>query len=444
MYIILIKSFEGRLKMLSRRDLLKSAGAGALALGVSSQPVFAAAEKVVKMDAMLPPPKGNRVVICGGGWAGLTVAKYLKKENPHIEVVLIEKRPNFFSCPISNEWLAGLVNLDFISHDYNQPASKYGYRFVNTTVIAIERDKKRVYTPHGYIEYNYLVLAPGIRYNYSAWFKDDKEMAKYTKLHYPAAFIPGSEHLALKRKVWEFEEGDFIITVPPGAYRCPPAPYERAALIASMIKRNKLKAHIYFIDANERPIINAEGFLSAYYDLYKDVADYITSAQVRDIDVHKRVVRTSHGDFKYDLACIIPPMRASRLLEEAGLLKRGQKWVEVNPFTFETYVRNVFVIGDSAQTYLPKSGYAAHSQGKLLAKLINARLKGKEVKEEYMQMICYAMVSDKEAIMTETAFRYDTASKRFIPTHREDNQRKETTAKRYEEWARGLWRDLFG
>lgn len=78
--------------MITRRDLLKSVGVGALAAGLSSKPIFAAAEKVVKMEAMLPSPKGNRVVICGGGWAGLTVAKYLKKENPNIEVILIEKK----------------------------------------------------------------------------------------------------------------------------------------------------------------------------------------------------------------------------------------------------------------------------------------------------------------------------------------------------------------
>jgi sulfide dehydrogenase [flavocytochrome c] flavoprotein subunit len=29
-------------------------------------------------------------------------------------------------------------------------------------------------------------------------------------------------------------------------------------------------------------------------------------------------------------------------------------------------------------------------------------------------------------------------------THREDNKRKEITAKRYEEWAKGLWRELLG
>jgi NADPH-dependent 2,4-dienoyl-CoA reductase/sulfur reductase-like enzyme len=86
----------------SRRDLFKLAGVGALVSALPSKSSSAAAERAGKMEAMLPPPKGNRVVVCGGGWAGLTVAKYLKKEDPNIEVVLIEKRPNFFSCPISN------------------------------------------------------------------------------------------------------------------------------------------------------------------------------------------------------------------------------------------------------------------------------------------------------------------------------------------------------
>lgn len=61
-----------------------------------------------------------------------------------------------------------------------------------------------------------------------------------------------------------------------------------------------------------------------------------------------------------------------------------------------------------------------------------------------MQMVCYAMVSDKEAIMTEISFRYDNVNKRLIPTHREYNKRKEIIAKRYEEWAKGLWRELSG
>ncbi len=410
----------------NRREFL----GGAVALGLSA-PLMAYAKTPKRQKA--------QVVIVGGGYGGVTTAKYLKKENPNLEVVLIEERPFFMSCPMSNHLLAGLMELTPLCFSYNVLEVKYGVKVLNDKVLGVELDRRVVRTSSGYIAYDYLVLSPGIDYDI-----EDSPFYRESLVYNPPAFKPGSEHIYLKRLIEDFEGGDIVITVPPPPYRCPPAPYERAALIASMIKRNKLKAHMYFIDANERPIINSEGFLSAYYDLYKDIATYITSAQVRDIDVHKRVVKTSHGDFRYDLANVIPPMRASKLLEEAGLLKRGQKWVEVNPLTFESSVKNVFVIGDACQSYLPKSGYAAHSEGKMVAKIINARIQGKEVKEEYLQMICYAMVSDKEAIMTETAFRYDTASKRFVPTHREDNQRKESTAKRYEEWARGLWRDLFG
>jgi len=410
----------------NRRELI----GGAVAFGLTA-PLMVYARPQKRQKA--------QVVIVGGGYGGVTTAKYLKKENPNLDVVLIEERPFFMSCPMSNHFLTGLMELTPLCFSYNVLEVKHGIRVLNDKVLGVELDKKVVRTSSGYIAYDYLVLSPGIDYDV-----EDKPFYKESLVYNPPAFKPGSEHIYLKRLIEDFEGGDIVITVPPPPYRCPPAPYERAALIASMIKKNNLKAHIYFIDANERPIINSEGFLSAYYDLYKDIATYITSAQVRDIDIHKRVVKTSHGDFKYDLANIVPPMKANSLLEEAGLLKKGQKWVEVNPLTFESSVKNVFVIGDACQSYLPKSGYAAHSEGKMVAKIINARIKGKEVKEEYLQMICYAMVSDKEAIMTETAFRYDTVSKRFVPTHREDNQRKESTAKRYEEWARGLWRDLFG
>ncbi|MCS6957182.1 MAG: FAD/NAD(P)-binding oxidoreductase [Aquificaceae bacterium] len=410
----------------NRRELLS----GAVAVGLSA-PLLAYSVPQKRQKA--------QVVVVGGGYGGVTTAKYLKRENPNLDVVLIEERPFFMSCPMSNHFLAGLMELSSLCFSYNVLEVKHGVRVINDKVLGVELDKRVVRTSSGYIAYDYLVLSPGIDYDI-----EDKPFYRDSLIYNPPAFKPGSEHIYLRRLIEDFEGGDIVISVPTPPFRCPPAPYERAALIASMIKRNKLKAHMYFIDANERPIINSEGFLSAYYDLYRDVATYITSAQVRDIDVHKKVVRTSHGEFKYDIANIIPPMRASKLLDEAGLLKRGQKWVEVNPLTFETSVKNVFVIGDASQSYLPKSGYAAHSEGKLIAKIINARIRGKEVKEEYLQMICYAMVSDKEAIMTETAFRYDAVSKRFIPTYREDNQRKESTAKRYDEWARGLWRDLFG
>jgi NADH dehydrogenase FAD-containing subunit len=434
----------------SRRDLFKLAGVGALVSALPSKSSFAAAEKAGKMEAMLPPPKGNRVVVCGGGWAGLTVAKYLKKEDPNIEVVLIEKRPNFFSCPISNEWLAGLVSLDFISHDYNQPAAKYGYKFINATVLGIERDKKRVYTNQGYIEYNYLVLAPGIRYNYSAWFKDDKQMAEYARVHYPAAFIPGSEHLALKRKIWEFEEGDFVITVPPGAYRCPPAPYERAAMIAHVFKKNNVKGRVIILDPKGDIAPKGPGFRAAYEQLYLGIVEYVPNAVIKEVDPVNKIIKTTAGDFKFADANLVPPHQAGNLVWMADLIAKDKEgkptgWADQDPITFQAKADpHVFLLGDviSGVPY-PKSGHMANSQGKIVAKVIASRIKGNEYKPTLPDNVCYSMVNGdpQEAIVISVT--YELKDGKIDPKPRVINDRSKALGDATYEWAKAIYRDMF-
>lgn len=381
--------------------------------------------------------KKAKVVVVGGGYGGITAAKYIKKQNPEVTVILIEKNPFFVSCPMSNHYLGGFFDFSELCFPYNNLSVKYGIELINDKVQDIDLDKKLVITPNLRISYDFLILSPGISYDFK-----EEEKSFYTA--FPPAFKAGGESLYLKKLIDEFEGGDIVITVPSYPYRCPPAPYERAAVLLNYLKKRNLKAKLYFIDANERPIINADGFMNAYYELYKGYAEYITGTYVKTIDRERKVIKTTNGDFKFDLANVIPPMKAAKIIEKTGLLENGQKWVEVDTFTFETKVKDVYVIGDSARTFLPKSGFGAHMQGKIVANNITEKLTGKKPKDELLMVLCYSMVSDEEAIMSETSFRIDKTSGRIVPIHREDNTRRKSTVKRYNEWARGLWRDLFG
>lgn len=381
--------------------------------------------------------KKAKVVVVGGGYGGITAAKYIKKQNPDVSVMVIEKNPFFVSCPMSNHYLGGFFDFSNLCFPYNNLSVKYGIDVVNDRVQDIDLDKKVVITSKHRISYDFLILSPGISY-------DIKEEEKPFYTNYPVAFKAGGESLYLKKLIDEFEGGDIVISVPPYPYRCPPAPYERAAVLLNYLKKRNLKAKLYFIDANERPVINAEGFMNAYYELYKGYAEYITGTYVKEIDGEKKIVKTTNGDFKFNFANIIPPMKAAKIIEKAGLLESGQKWVEVDTFTFETRVKDVYVIGDSARTFLPKSGFGAHMQGKIVANHITEKLTGKRPKDDLLMVLCYSMVSDEEAIMSETSFKIDRASGKIVPTHREDNIRRKSTVKRYNEWAKGLWRDLFG
>src|ERR1700722_17964393 len=85
----------------SRRDVLRTAAAGAAAAGAAT---------------LLPRPAlaqnaTARVVVVGGGFAGATCARVLKRLDPRIAVTLVEASQTFTACPFSNEVIAGLRDI---------------------------------------------------------------------------------------------------------------------------------------------------------------------------------------------------------------------------------------------------------------------------------------------------------------------------------------------
>lgn len=104
----------------------------ALALGaVAASPALAAPAILTPQSRILPRQgKGPRIVICGGGWGGMTAARYLRERIPNADVVLLERNPTFWSGPMSNKWLIDIVNTDFVNRDMQRPANRYGYQLL--------------------------------------------------------------------------------------------------------------------------------------------------------------------------------------------------------------------------------------------------------------------------------------------------------------------------
>ena len=48
-----------------------------------------------------------RVVVVGGGFGGATAARFLRRANPRIDVMLLEPNSSFIACPFSNEVIIG-------------------------------------------------------------------------------------------------------------------------------------------------------------------------------------------------------------------------------------------------------------------------------------------------------------------------------------------------
>jgi NADPH-dependent 2,4-dienoyl-CoA reductase/sulfur reductase-like enzyme len=203
---------------MKRREVLKVASLALLSTLTSG----VAAEKrtshgqVKDKYAAGKKKKNPKVVVVGGGWAGLALAKHVKVFAPESEVVLVEKRDHFVSCPMSNEWLVDLVDLEFLTHSYIDAAENNNYTFMNATAIDIDKKRNILMTSEGELAYDHLIFAVGIEYDYFNWAKDDKNLEQRLRNEYPAAFIPGSEHITLKQKIKTSKAAILFLPYPKG------------------------------------------------------------------------------------------------------------------------------------------------------------------------------------------------------------------------------------
>jgi sulfide dehydrogenase [flavocytochrome c] flavoprotein subunit len=405
--------------------------------------------------ANLPKAKGPRLVVVGAGTSGLTIAAHAKKNYPKFDVVVIDPRDMYASCFNSSLWYVGIVNLEFLAgHSFLDAAVNNGYTFLNAAATGLDRASKTVATTAGDVKYDYLVVAPGISYDYDKIGVKDIETATALRQQFPGGFISPMEHVSIKRKVQEFEGGVFVQSVPSGNYRCLPGPYERACLMAGWIKKNKIKGKVVILDANPEVTIKKQGFHAAFDELYKGIIEYKPGMAIQGVDPEKKVIKTEFDSIQFDDASIYPNIRGNILIEKMGLLAPSNKsnQMEANVDTrFYNVIGDpyVYVTGDSRPHPYSKSANTSNTEGQFVAKVLAARAQGKEIAWESPETVCYSMTNafPPEAIKVDAKYVYDAtkdAITGFSPDTKTWEERNEAMGRAYLEWAQGLYRDMFG
>src|ERR1700761_224140 len=200
-----------------------------------------------------PPPiacaqSSARVVVIGGGFAGASCARALRKADPKLDVTLIEPNTTFTSCPLSNEVIAGLRDISAQQFTYAKIAAE-GVRVIAQAAVTIDpQAHKLTLTDGSTLSYDRLVLSPGIDLDFKAVQGYDEAAAEIM----PHAYKAGAQTLLLRRQMESMDEGGVVaIAVPANPMRCPPAPYERASLIAHYLKANKPRSKVLILDAKD-------------------------------------------------------------------------------------------------------------------------------------------------------------------------------------------------
>ncbi|BBP42981.1 FAD-dependent oxidoreductase [Thiosulfativibrio zosterae] len=392
---------------LTRRELIKWFGASAMA----STGLLGATSKAYAKNTA-------HIVIVGGGIGGASFAKYMRLANSDVKITMIEPHPTYTFCPGSNEILSGHETLENLTVNYQTLKSRFNVDVVQDIATEINYEKHQISTLKGQvIDYDKLVVSPGPDFDYQ--FVEGYN-ATLAASDFPHAWKAGPQTTKLKQQIDALPQGGtLLISSPRIPYRCPPAPYERASFVANMMKNTNPTAKILILDSKDDYVFkdHFEHYWKKHHGFGTDNSriEWVQAKKggiVTALNTQNKSVKTANGDIiKADVINIIPEEKAGRFAIENGLAL-GSNWVPYEPKTFASKVHpDVYVIGDMVDSPMPKTGYVASNQAKVVAAAINDLLAGREPGTPFITNNCVAMAGEDYGMTITATFRFTDDAK---------------------------------
>jgi NADPH-dependent 2,4-dienoyl-CoA reductase/sulfur reductase-like enzyme len=289
--------------------------------------------------------------------------------------------------------IAGLREIEAQQFTYDRIIAE-GVTVIAQAAVSINLQMRLVVLADGKsLGYDRLVLAPGIDVRFDALPGYDEAAA--AKM--PHAWKAGEQTLLLRKQLEAMDDGGLVVlAVPAAPLRCPPAPYERASLIAHYLKTRKPRSKVLVLDAKDA-FPQQRLFENAWKELYPGMIERVSLSQggrVTSVDPATSTIVTDFGNYTAQVANVIPAQKAGRIAEIAGAAD-NTGWCPIDPVTFASkLVANVHVIGDACiGGGIPKSASAANAQGKACAGAVAKLISGMQPETPRLVGACYNTVA---------------------------------------------------
>jgi NADPH-dependent 2,4-dienoyl-CoA reductase/sulfur reductase-like enzyme len=341
---------------------------------------------------------GARVVIVGGGFAGVSAARALKQLDQSLDVTLVEPDQRYVACPFSNLVISGERSMSAQTFDYRATV-KSGIRHIPLTAEDLDPINHQLRLSDGStLAYDKLIMAPGISINHDA-------LPGYTvaaSQRMPHAWQAGPQTTLLANQLAAMPDGGtVVIAAPANPFRCPPGPYERASLIAGYLQKHKPRSKLLILDSKDS-FSKKSLFQTAWKSEFGDMIEWqglSDGARLVRVDADQMTLHTDFDRVRADVANIIPPQRAAKIALQTGIADRSG-WCPIEAASFaSTIADDVHVIGDAAiANAMPKSAFAANAQAKLCALQVSRALRGDALLDSKLMNTCYSLVTPSYGI----------------------------------------------
>lgn len=325
----------------------------------------------------------HKVVIVGGGNAGISVAARLCAKLPAGDVAIIEPSNTHYYQPMWTLVGGGVVDKSTTARTESSVIPS-GAEWIRAAAERLDPENDRVILDNGdAVGYDYLVVAAGIELNWGGVkglegaVGSNEVCSNYSYDHVDYTW----------RTIQNFKGGTALFTMPPPPIKCAGAPQKIAYLADDAFRKQGVRDNSKIIYAAGTPgifavpeyaatlnkVIERKGIDARYQHVLVELRPDAKQAVFED-----RANDNAEVVIDYDMIHVTPPQRPPLVVRESPLAGDGG-WLEVDKYTLQSpKFANVFSLGDSSSLPTSKTGAAIRKQTPVVAANVLAAIEGRD------------------------------------------------------------------
>jgi len=307
-----------------------------------------------------------RILILGGGFAGVTAAEIISAGTPvEHEITLVSASDRFTFYPalvpmVFGDFTPGDINSDLVS-----PLHKRGIRFVRGEVLNIDPRFKTVQITgtdiDGELQYDLLIIAMGRR------LATELVPGFFEYAHHLLGVKPAQN---FKNAIGKFRQGSIVLGLCPGG-KLPIPVCESALALAAKFERQITEQTVsitaVFPERLDRALVGAGLFRDIEGAFIRKGIKLVTDFPIDSVD-EKYIIADGQSPISYDLLMLVPPFRGQAPIQQLyGGETFSDGFARVNDKMQLEGFEGIYAAGDIISLEGPRFGYMAMRQARVAA-----------------------------------------------------------------------------
>ena len=335
----------------------------------------------------------KKIIIVGGGNAGLSVAAQLLHKDKSLEISIIDPSEKHYYQPAWTLVGAGIFDINKTVRNESDLIPK-GTTWIKEAVeIFLPEENKIVCKNGSSYEYDALIVCPGIQLDWQK-IKGLKETLGKNN-------VSSNYSFDMAPYTWEmiknFKGGTAVFTNPVSPVKCGGAPHKIMYLACDYWRKQGIldKCDVHYL-TGAGVIFGVKEYAATLTELIKHYNIKVHfGVNVNEIDGTNKTVYYEEKnaeavavqkEMKFDICHAVPPQSAPDFIKNSPLSDPNNPYgyVEVNKSTLQhSRFQNVFALGDCSNAPCSKTGAAIRKQAPVVVQNLLAFLSNQPMAGEY-------------------------------------------------------------